>query len=47
MCFQTPEVTIHEPGYYRLRLFANNEFLVERWLIVQSSVPGDPDWLPE
>jgi hypothetical protein len=44
ICFQTPAVTIPEPGDYRLRLFANDEFLMERWpLVKQASSMTDVD----
>lgn len=34
MYFQMPEITFPEPGEYRFQLFASNEFLMERRIII-------------
>jgi hypothetical protein len=47
MCFKTPEVTIPEAGVYRLRLFADDEFIMERWIVATQSkaaVGHDERW---
>ncbi len=40
--FQIPEVTFPSPGEYRLKLFANQEFLIERRLILFSTAVSEP-----
>jgi hypothetical protein len=35
--FTTPEVTIPDPGEYRLKLIVDGEFVMERWILVSQS----------
>lgn len=34
ICFQAVGVTFPRPGEYRLKLFADQEFIIERWIVV-------------
>jgi|SRR5579872_3334478 len=44
ICFKTPEVSVPEPGEYRLRLFANREFIMERSVLAkQLPISADED----
>lgn len=40
LCFEARNITIHQPGEHRLKLYAGDEFIMERRLIVTKQEGG-------